>query len=144
MPCAGLLIACVLAAGCKREANDKPAPKTKSGESVILRGSFQAVTKPASGTAEIVRQGEAYVLKLTKVTVQSKANLHVYLVGLPSATTTLAVDEVEMKYDMAEFNPSLPEQLIDLPSEPDPALRSVVLWDPKYSANLAAASLSPP
>jgi hypothetical protein len=43
---------------------------------------------------------------------------------------------------MAALTPAVPEQLIDLPSEPDSALRSVVLWDPRYGANLASANLS--
>jgi hypothetical protein len=135
--------AVVTAVGCRRETTTETGPASNNDERVVLSGTFQAVTRPASGTAEIVRKGEAFELKLTGVSVKNRGPVHVYLVGLPAAPTTAAVDEIEMKYDMAELDPNQVEQRIELPSEPDSALRSVVLWDPKYSANLASAQLTP-
>jgi hypothetical protein len=67
--------------------------------------------------------------------------VRVYLVGHERASSTRILDETEMKYDMGELERGVPEQRIELPSEPDPALRSVVLFYPSFGVNLAVAPL---
>jgi hypothetical protein len=136
-------LAALLLLGCRNQPSEQhSSSQAKPSQRVLLRGTFQAVTKPAQGTAEIIKRGEDYELQLSGVSVKSSGEVHVYLVGLPSAPSTAAVDAVDMKYDMASLTQGAAEQHIALPSEPDVALRSVVLWDPKYGANLASATLS--
>lgn len=112
-------------------------------EQVVVSGRFQTVTRPASGSVELVKQGEEYALRLSGVSVKAEGPVHVYLVGLDSALSTAAVDGAELKYDLGPLRVDASEQRIELPSQPDPKLRSVVLWQPKFGANLAAAPLRP-
>ncbi len=133
------LILLVLASfGCQRHAS------TAEGHTeVLLTGAFEHAAKPAKGEAEIVRQGDRFELRLRRVQVASERPVHVYLVGTERAATTRSVVEAELKYDMEELKPGVAEQVIALPSEPDSKLRSVVLWDPEFSVNLAFAPLRP-
>ena len=67
--------------------------------------------------------------------------MHVYFVGVPAAKTTREVVQTDTKYDFGLLLTDAPQQVIDLPSEPAPELRSVVLWNPAYGVNLAFAAL---
>jgi hypothetical protein len=111
---------------------------------VLLAGGFEPAAKRAEGEAEIVRQGDSFELRLHHVRVASERPVRVYLVGAERASTTRSVGETELKYDMDQLHPNLAEQVIALPSEPDPALRSVVLWDPMFAVNLGFAALRRP
>lgn len=111
---------------------------------MLLVGNFQSVTKTASGQVELIRTGEQYQLRLRSVAVETNQPVHVYLVGLPAANTSHDVDGTELKYDMGVLQTGQAEQVIALPSQPDPALQSVVLWEPRYAANLASATLRSP
>jgi hypothetical protein len=130
----------VAAAGlaCHRQRAESDAASTAE---VLLTGAFEHAAKPAEGEAEIVRRGDDYELRLRRVRVASDRPVRVYLVGAERASTTRSVVEAELKYDMEDLKPGLAEQVIALPSEPDSALRSVVLWDPAFSVNLAFAAL---
>ncbi|MBN2195330.1 MAG: DM13 domain-containing protein [Polyangiaceae bacterium] len=136
------LLACGLAGGfgggCQR-----PSSSNQDAESARLRltGEFKGIAKRASGTAEIVQHADGFHLRLRSVRVDSQQMVRVYLVGAPQANTTRSVIETEMKYDMAALDQSTAEQIVELPSEPDPALRTVVLWEPAYKINLAYAPL---
>ncbi len=131
------------AAGCRRES-PPPAEQQVSGPVVLLRGVFVSVAKTAQGHAEIVRDGERFELRLRGVTIESKRPVRVYLVGAERASTTRSVFEARLQYDMAELEVGADPQIIALPSEPDPSLRSVVLWEPTFYVNLAYAPLTPP
>lgn len=113
-------------------------------EQVLLEGTFERVARASSGKAQIVRRGTRYELCLKDMTVAQEGTLRVYLVGHPRASNTRVLDETEMKYDMAELERNVAEQRIELPSEPDPALRSVVIYNPLFGVNVAFASLQPP
>jgi hypothetical protein len=129
----------------------QPAPSARSivappmplTEQTMLTGSFERVSRAASGTANIVRHGNDYELRLNGVSVATEGVVHVYLVGHDDASSTRIVTETEMKYDMAELLRGVPEQRIALPSEPSPLLRSVVLFNPAFGVNLAVARLRP-
>lgn len=129
---------------CKSDAGGPgPGRSTAVAQGVYLAGDFQGTMKPARGRAEIVRRGPAFELKLRGVHVASNRPLRVYLVGDDRASTTRRIVESTLKYDMAELAPAAAEQVIVLPGEPDPSLRSVVLWDPLFAVNLAFAALHP-
>ncbi len=132
--------AATVLSGCEKE---EPASTTEvAGErGVIASGRFENVGKRVSGRAQLENTSKGYVLRLLDVQVDAAGPIHVYLVGLDQAKNTRIVDETELKYDMGPLDGSKPEQVIPLPGKPDPALRSVVLWNPQYGANLAAASL---
>ena len=108
---------------------------------MLLAGTFEAVAKPARGSAELIVTGNNYQLRLRGVTVDDPGPVHIYFVGLPSAKTTRAVVQTEAKYDFGPLQPDGAQQVIDLPSEPAAELRSVVLWNRSYGVNLAAATL---
>ena len=110
---------------------------------VPLRGDFETLVKPVTGRADIVLRDGKYLLYLTGVSVDAKPPLRVYLVGQQNARTTRSVNESEQRYDMAELDNGAPEQIIALPSRPDPALRSVVIWQAAFAVNLAVAPLRP-
>lgn len=121
------------------QTNTTTAEEKRLG--VLLSGEFRRVAKAAYGRAEVVRQGQDYTLKLSQARVEAKGPIRVYWVGVEHASTTRAVVEAGLKYDMAELEQGSSEQIIELPSKPDPALRSVVLWHPTYAINLAYAPL---
>ncbi len=108
---------------------------------MLRRGQFSAVGKPASGDVAIVQRGTSFELVLDGVHLKHDGDVRVYLVGLDSAKTTAAVDGTKDKYDLGPLDRSRRRQVITLPGFPSPNLRSVVLWNAKYGANLAAASL---
>lgn len=150
---AAVLLGAALA-GCRSRQSVTQARPSVSGqgtsgvaprsEEILLDGKFERVARPVTGTASIVRRGTEYELVLHGVTVAQEGAVRVYLVGHERAATTRIVDETEMKYDMAELERGGSEQRIALPSEPDPALRSVVLFYPVFGVNLAFAPLHPP
>jgi hypothetical protein len=116
----------------------------KPAEQVLLAGEFERVSRQTTGHAEIVRRGEQYELVLTNVTVKNDSMVRVYLVGHDRASSTFLVDSTELKYDMAELERGVPRQVIELPSEPDARLRSVVLYNPMFGINLGFAPLRAP
>jgi hypothetical protein len=117
------------------------ARASEDSEQVLLEGAFQAVSKTARGKVRVIRVGERYELRLEAVELAAEG-AHVYLVGLEEASTSNAVDAAELKYDLGPLQ--TPAQTIELPSAPDPSLRVVVLWNPRYAVNLAAARLRAP
>ncbi len=142
----GVVLSClapsILLSACNRESSDSaPDVRTASAESTLLSGRFESVGKTTRGTVELIARGDDYFLRLRNVKVEYDGPIHIYLVGVPSAPNTASVDNTELKYDMAPLQNGAEEQLVALPSAPDPALRSVVLWNPKYGANLANAPL---
>ena len=144
------LLASLLPLGCQHTSHSDTAPTTQptspvqtAREVVLLRGEFVNVSRPVTGSVELVRKGEAYRLELRGVSVTFDGAVHVYLVGLEEAMTTRAVSSTDLKYDMGTLQQGQNQQSIDLPSEPDPRLRSVVLWSPAYGVNLASARLLP-
>jgi hypothetical protein len=130
-------------AGC-RNASKPLAERDPNAPLVLLQGTFESVAKPAQGRAEIVRTGERYELHLHGARVESQRPVRVYLVGVARAPTTRSVIDAELKYDMAELDQGATHQVIALPSAPDPAIRTVVMWEPTFYVNLAFASLAPP
>ncbi len=141
--------------GCRnRRSSTPPSPSartsvagvatTASVEQILLEGSFERVSRAASGTARIVRRGNVYELRLSSVNVAQEGTVRVYLVGHERPASTRILDETELKYDIAELERGAMEQRIELPSEPDPALRSVVLLHPAFGVNLAVAPLRSP
>ncbi len=132
----------VMPFGCKNDRAPADQSPAEDGPVVIGSGRFQSVGKQVSGAVELRKSGDDYELRLVGVTLNHEGEAHVYLVGLDRAPNTRAVDDVELKYDMGPLENGKPEQIIPLPSKPDPALGSVVLWNPKYGANLATASLA--
>lgn len=149
-----VMLAALCINGCRNRTSLKPTPRALSttvgaaatvpNEQLLLEGKFERVAKTASGTVQIVRRGSAYELRLNNVTVAQQGSVRVYLVGHERASNTRILDETEMKYDMAELERGVAEQRIELPSEPDPALRSVVLFYPAFGVNLAVAPLRSP
>lgn len=139
------LLACGLFAWLACQHSEKTDETTKGAsaatERVLLEGSFRAVAKSAKGRARVVQEGENYELRLDGVELAADG-AHVYLVGLDDARTSAAVDGTETKYDMGPLEP--PDQVIQLPSEPAASLRVVVLWQPRFGVNLAAAPLREP
>jgi len=133
----GLLSAC-------RHESKPQTERDPNAPTVLLQGTFESVAKPARGRAEIVRTGERYELHLYGARVDSQRPVRVYLVGVDRAPTTRSVADAELKYDMAELDQDAAHQIISLPSEPNPAIRSVVLWEPTFYVNLAFAPLDPP
>lgn len=119
------------------------AAAAASWEETTLLGKFERVARAVTGTASIVRRGADFELVLQGVTVAQEGAVRVYLVGHDRASSTRILDETEMKYDMAELERGAQEQRIALPSEPDPQLRSVVLFYPEFGVNLAVAPLRP-
>jgi hypothetical protein len=134
---------------CKRGDTDKAGegepPASEAADpakaEVLLAGDFKRVAKKTSGRAQIVRRGERYQLRLQGVSVDNLGEVQVYLVGLPEVKSTAALTAAETKYDFGPLEQGAKEQLIGLPSKPAPELRSVVLYEPRYRVNLAAASL---
>ena len=139
-PVVSVILSAAASLGCQRQRTES---NPQSAE-VLLAGAFERAAKPAEGEAEIVRQDDRFELRLHRVRVASTRPVRVYLVGAERASTTRSVVEAELKYDMEELKPALAEQVIALPSEPDPALRSVVLWDSAFSVNLSFAALRRP
>lgn len=111
---------------------------------MVLRGSFQGVARSASGAVSMVRQGDDLQLQLKRVRVQDDGPVHVYLVAATAVASTSALDAIDLKYDFGPLARDGSEQHIALPDDPDPALRSVVLYNPKFGVVLASASLEPP
>jgi hypothetical protein len=110
---------------------------------VLLSGSFKRVAKQAAGRAEIVRHGKQYSLRLSDTTVDNLGEVHVYLVGLPDVRSTLELRAAQTLYDFGPLEQGAKEQIIPLPSEPAPELRSVVLYELRHAVNLASAPLEP-
>ena len=144
-----LALGCVLALsvafaipGCKKKSSDSAASE-EPVEEVLLEGRFRKVTKEATGIVQIRRRAGDYELVLRGVTVHAKPPIHVYVVGLPEARSTAAVDGTDSKYDMGSLEEGTTEQIIAIPKPLD-ELRSVVLWNPAFGVNLASASLEPP
>ena len=108
---------------------------------VLLSGSFERVAKKVEGRVELVRRGKNYALRLLNTKVDNLGEVHVYFVGLPDARSTLEMAATETQYDFGPLEQGAPEQIIGLPSEPAPELRTVVLFEPRYRVNLAAAPL---
>lgn len=137
--------------GCRSQPATDPRPATSTSaelastawEETTLEGKFERVARAVTGTASIVRRGADFELVLREVTVAQQGTVRVYLVGHDWASSTRILDETEMKYDMAELERGVPEQRIALPSEPDPRLRSVVLFYPEFGVNIAVAPLRP-
>jgi hypothetical protein len=127
--------------GCKKKEPATTKQTLVEPEGVIASGRFENVGKRVSGRAQLENTSSGYVLRLLEVQLDAAGPIHVYLVGLDEAKNTRAVDEAELKYDMGPLDDDKAEQVIQLPGKPDPALRSIVLWNPTYGANLAAASL---
>lgn len=145
----GLSASCVLLSALAPSCERKQAPSADESSStasaeprVLLQGRFSAVGKAASGSVTLVERGDAYELVLDGVHLSHEGDIRVYLVGLDSANTTAAVDGAKDKYDLGSLDLGQNRQVITLPSKPAPKLRSVVLWNAKYGANLAAASLN--
>jgi hypothetical protein len=111
---------------------------------VVLSGSFERASRATSGQAHIVRRGERYELVLSNIAVAFDSMVRVYLVGHDRASSTYLVDSTELKYDMAELQRGAERQVIELPSEPDSRLRSVVLYSPTFGINLGFAPLRSP
>lgn len=132
--------------GCRQDSDSaNPAAENSAPTSqVLLRGDFARVAKNVSGSAEIVRSGDRYQLRLHHTKVDTLGEVHIYLVGLPEVPSTAALTATDVKYDFGPLEQGAPQQLIELPSEPAPELRSVVLYEPRYRINLAAAALRPP
>lgn len=107
----------------------------------MLSGSFKRVAKKVEGRVELVRKGDRYALRLLGTKVDNLGEVHVYFVGLPDARSTLELAGTEMQYDFGPLEQGAPEQIIALPSEPAPELRTVVLFEPRYRVNLASAAL---
>lgn len=130
--------------GCNRDS-ESPAPaasQVASGRNgVLLSGTFQRVAKAADGRAEIIRRGGKYLLRLSNTTVDTHGEVHVYLVGLPDVTSTAELIATDAVYDFGVLEQGAGEQLIKLPSEPAPELKTVVLFEPRYHVNLARAPL---
>jgi len=153
-PC-GLLAALVIVLagacpGCKGSgasktdaADSSQAPSASDETEVLLSGSFKRVAKKVEGRVELVRRGKNYALRLLNTKVDNLGEVHVYFVGLPDARSTLEMAATETQYDFGPLQQGAPEQLIALPSEPAPELRTVVLFEPRYRVNLAAAPLQP-
>jgi len=147
------MLVALTASDCRNGTSLKPGPVAQTSavgavvsvpsEQILLEGTFERVAKAAGGSARIVRRGDNYELRLNNVTVAQEGAVRVYLVGHERASSTRILGETEMKYDMAELDRSVSEQRIELPSEPDRALRSVVLWYPPFGVNLAVAPLRP-
>lgn len=148
-------VACVIGVsliGCKNQGlvadSTARAPAAEASgvsqtpsEEVMLAGDFERVSRATTGRAEIVRRGMAYELVLTGVNVATDSTARVYLVGHDRASSTFLVDSAEVKYDMAALERGRERQVIALPSEPDPKLRSVVLYNPEFGINLGFAPL---
>ena len=142
----GLALAISAAAGCRQSSDSSKQGAANSAlpSEVVLRGDFARVAKKATGSAEIIRTGNRYQLRLQNTEVDTLGEVHVYLVGLPEVPNTAALTATEVKYDFGPLERGASQQLIDLPSKPAPELRSVVLYEPRYRVNLAAAALRPP
>ena len=151
-PC--LLLAALVAAlvggcpGCKGSsasnadaAEGSAAPHASDPTEVLLSGSFKRVAKNVEGRVELVKRGNNYALRLLKTKVDNLGEVHVYFVGLPDVRSTLEMAATETQYDFGPLEQGANEQIIGLPSEPAPELRSVVLFEPRYRVNLAAAPL---
>jgi hypothetical protein len=126
---------------CRSHRDDSPRPVEAQRE-VLASGRFESVGKQARGAVELVRDGAEYQLSLLGVELAYEGPVHVFLVGADSAPDTATVDSASVKYDMGPLDVTSERQTIRLPSRPAPGVRSVVLWNPKYGANLAAAALS--
>ena len=146
IPKLALLVLLALCPRCKADGADsksesaEPAP-ADSGE-VLLSGTFKRVAKKVEGRVELVRRGDSYALRLLNTKVDNLGEVHVYFVGLPDAKTTLEMAATETQYDFGPLKQGAPEQIIGLPSEPAPELRTVVLFEPRYRVNLASAVLA--
>ena len=139
-----VFLAFALSSACRSDAGDShPNAVYDESSKLHLAGEFQDGMKPTQGRAEIVARGRVFELRLHQVQVKSNRPVRVYLVGAERASTTRKVVEAELKYDMAELDPSVTQQVIALPGQPDPVLRSVVLWDPVFGVNLGFAPLLP-
>lgn len=142
----GLLALLGLFPACKRDSTDSKAEPgdthaaPDAGE-VVLSGSFKRVAKKVEGRVELVRKGDRYALRLLGTKVDNLGEVHVYFVGLPDARSTLELAGTQMQYDFGPLEQGAPEQIIALPSEPAPELRTVVLFEPRYRVNLASAAL---
>lgn len=137
-----------LPSACKRDSDDSKAePAAAAADAdeheVLLSGTFKRVAKKVEGRVELVRKGDRYALRLLGTKVDNLGEVHVYFVGLPDARSTLELAGTEMQYDFGPLEQGAPEQIIALPSEPAPELRTVVLFEPRYRVNLAAAPLEP-
>jgi len=121
----------------QRESSDATVDQTE----VLLSGTFERVAKKVEGRVELVRKGSRYALRLMGTKVDTLGEVHVYFVGLPDARSTLELAGAETQYDFGPLEQGAPEQIIALPSEPAPELRTVVLFEPRYRVNLAAAAL---
>ncbi|HEU5073490.1 MAG TPA: hypothetical protein VFU02_04945 [Polyangiaceae bacterium] len=144
---AGILACLATGPACKSgsggtQAHESEAGTPDSGE-VLLSGRFERVAKKVEGRVELVRKGDRYALRLLGARVDHPGEVHVYFVGLPSARSTLEMARTNMQYDFGKLEQGAPEQIIGLPSEPAPELRTVVLFEPRYRVNLAAAALEP-
>lgn len=136
--CVLLPVACV---DPPEEAIDsKPTPTV----GVMLRGSFDAIAKPAQGTVELTKTQAGYELSLNGVTVADPGPVHVYLVGLERVNSTKDLDQVEEKYDFGPLETQGNPQRIRLPGRPAATLRSVALVNPKFGVVLAASELREP
>lgn len=141
-----LFVLLALAPACKREPADSEADSGRTpaeAEEVLLSGSFKRVAKKVEGRVELVRKGDRYALRLLGTKVDTLGEVHVYFVGLPDARSTLELAGTDMQYDFGPLEQGAAEQIIALPSEPAPELRTVVLFEPRYRVNLAAAPLEP-
>ena len=139
----GLLMSVALPA-CQKESSDPapaPAASTPAETRVLLQGSFERVAKHVTGSVALIEGPRGCQLRLRDVTVDNLGEVQIYFVGLPEAKSTLALTAVETKYDFGPLQQGAHEQLIDLPGKPAPELRSVVLYEPRYRVNLAAAAL---
>jgi hypothetical protein len=137
----GAMLASVLSSGCGRCSDPGQSSSVAEPAKVLLAGPFDEVAKPARGSAELIATGTHYQLRLRAVTVDDRGPVHVYFVGVPAARTTLEVVQTDTKYDFGPLRTDTAQQIIDLPSEPAPELRSVVLWNRLYGVNLAVAAL---
>lgn len=141
-----MFVLLALAPACKRESAGSEADSGRTpaeAEEVLLSGSFKRVAKKVEGRVELVRKGDRYALRLLGTKVDTLGEVHVYFVGLPDARSTLELAGTDMQYDFGPLEQGAAEQIIALPSEPAPELRTVVLFEPRYRVNLAAAPLEP-
>lgn len=127
---------------CEKKASSEQSAEETQNET-LLEGHFRKVTKEGDGVVQIRRRGKNYELVLRGVTVHAKPPIHVYIVGLREARSTAAVDATDSKYDVGPLKLGAAEQVISIPKPLD-ELRTVVLWNPAFGVNLAAASLKPP
>ena len=114
----------------------------QAGNSVLAAGEFHGVHHDTKGHAEILRQGEKRILRLSNFETSNGPDVRVYLVAATDASDNATVTSSGF-VEVAPLKGNIGDQNYELAASIDLAkYRAVVIWCKRFGVNFGTAALS--